>query len=345
MGRKRADADNKLPPGLYLRGQTYYIRFKAQGRWVYERCTGNYLRAARRLAELRDDAERGQLGLPKKVRVTLKDFSERYLEWARQHKRSAKRDEYALRKILPELGHLLLPQVDKVAVQAFLAKRREEVSPATCNRDLALLKGMLSRAVDFGLMETNPLHRVKGFAEPPGRTPNLSADDEARILDASPPWLRELIKATLVTGARLGELTALRWRDIAFDERLILIPDSKNQEPRRVPLPDELYQAIHPRRGVGDGPVFTLPNGRPIPVQTASHAFNRVVKRLKLPLRFHDLRHCTASRLLHRGASIIQLQDLLGHKSAILARRYAHTQMSDLRRLMEDAAGTGNGVQ
>lgn len=329
--RRHANIKLRGKPGR----QRYYVRVKIDG-VDYNRGGFDTLEAAQiALADIRRDAERRELGLPVTTRMTLAAFAEeRYLPWARLHKRpnTVEINELTLeRRILPVFGRMALSDVTAQRVRVYLESRRADVKPATCNRELALLRHMMTRAVAEGLLADNVLLGLKAFPEPPERVPTLSREDEARLLQRLILWARPVVEAALLTGARQGELLALRWRHVDFDGAALVIEDSKNHKPRRVPLHPHLADALRARRGLPDGYVFTMPNGRPIKRYTCSQAFRRAVKREGLPLRFHDLRHVFATRWIAAGGGLLELKEILGHRSMAMVNRYAHVQMDGMR--------------
>jgi integrase len=138
----------------------------------------------------------------------------------------------------------------------------------------------------------------------------------------------------LHTGARANELLQAKWRDIDLERGLWTIPDSKNLSPRTVPLNSELFELLKPLQGLPEAYVVTR-NGKPIPVEDLSKAFKRAVRRVgRGDLRFHDLRHIFASRLLANGASLPEIAALLGHKTLSISARYSHTSPERLRALV-----------
>ncbi len=128
----------------------------------------------------------------------------------------------------------------------------------------------------------------------------------------------------------------------------MVIPDSKTGIPRTVPLHPALLKDLVVRRGRPDAPVFPLDDGRPIDPHTCSQGFRRLVRKLGLPLRFHDLRHVAATRMLARGAGVIQISSLLGHRTLAMTRRYSHVTIPDLRKAIDglpEPVGVANGSQ
>jgi integrase len=339
MSRPKGPA--KLPKNIIRRPgrEGYYIRIMLDGQRIVRGAYSTLDAAQIALGTLRKEAERSDLGLPKRSAMTLQDFAHRcYLPWAKLHKRESswRRDVRTLRaRILPALGALRLSDVNRQRVNAYLRDRLSDVKPATANREAALLRHMMTRAVDEGLLDASPLKGLKLFPESTERSPALSREDEARLLDASQPWLAEVVRAALLTGARQGELLALRWRHVAFDQGLLIVEDSKSGSPRMVPMHPDLAEALRARRGLPEGYLFTLPNGEPLKRHTVSQAFRRACARLGLPLRFHDLRHVAATRMLSSGAGMLQIAAILGHKTLHMVRRYSHVQMADMRAAVE----------
>jgi len=354
---------------VYQRGERWYVRFMHEGQEVRRSAGRSKAAAQLLLAQLRDKAERGTLGRAKRSTDTLESATADYLDWAKAHKRSWKRDELSLRILAPKLGHFKLGDLDKSRIEAYQRDRlREGVTPATCNREIACLRKLLNHAVEVGDLEANPLRGVKMLPEAEARVPVLSVDDERKLLDTAArisPWLAPFLRVALATGARAGELTALLWRHVDFDEGEIVIEQSKGGTPRRVPVSRavlaELKESRRQRERAGDeadaetgvtvsdlerrrkileAPVFTSATGGPVSVWNVSQAFKRLARKIgKGELRLHDLRHVAATKFLGQGrASLPEVATLLGQKTLIMARRYAHATKARLRSIVEDAA-------
>jgi integrase len=161
----------------------------------------------------------------------------------------------------------------------------------------------------------------------------LSDEETEKLLDAckqSPnPQLYVFVATALNTGMRLGEITALEWKDIDFKRGILRVDNkedhhTKNYEPRTIPMNDQLIEVLskHPRRL--DSPyVFARKGGEKF--RKMRRSFENAVKRAGIPhVRFHDLRHTFASHLVMGGVDIRTVQELLGHKDIRVTMRYAH---------------------
>jgi len=348
MGRNRT-VNTRLPANIIKRGKTYCVRVHLDGRDVW-RAAGNSLRGAQALlVKLREESERGKLGMPKRCTVTFREYQKEYLAWAQQHKRSAERDQRSIQQLTGRFGDMRLGEITKERVQAYMRDRKDQVAGPTVNREVACLRKLLSHAVESGQIPSNPLFGIKLFKESPARQPALDHDQEKKLLGAASPWLAWLIRLALHTGCRRGEILALRWRHIDLDGRSITVSDSKSGESRRIPLHPAIFDELKRRRGLPDGPVVAMHNGKVPRDYSVCDAFSRARTKAGIKgLRFHDLRHVFASRLLEAGASLPEIAEFLGHKTLIIARRYAHSswnRMGSLMARMTELDGSGGGTE
>lgn len=157
-----------------------------------------------------------------------------------------------------------------------------------------------------------------------------SASDEGH--DDEVGWLVPLMVVAAYTGLRLGELAALRWRDVDLDGRRLTVryrasSRTKSRRDRVVPLARPAVEAL---RGLGtydrNALVFTGATGGPVNKEYASKSFLRYRRRAKLPeeIHFHSLRHTCASWLVQGGVALVRVKEILGHASIQTTMRYAH---------------------
>ncbi len=221
-------------------------------------------------------------------------------------------------------------------VDRFLKVRRETPTkkktprtPATCNRELGVLKRLLNKAVAWGMAPSNLARGVKPLPEPKGRTRFLSVEKARKLMECSAAHLRPIIMTALETGMRRGELIRLRWEDIDPKNRTIFIPHSKNGRSRYVPMSERLRAVLGrmPRR-LSTIYVFTgKPKiGRPgQPFFDVRTSFESACTRAGIEnFHFHDLRHTAASHMVMKGVDLKTVGDILGHKTAAITERYAH---------------------
>jgi len=296
------NGSRKQRGNIVKRGNSWQVRITVDGKHI-RKSAGHSRDAAKiLLSKLRLQAERGSLGLTTKSKKTVADWSEKYLEWAKVHKKSAWRDEIALSKLLPAFGNLRLTEVNKSRVEAYQKDRGAEVSGPTINREIAILRKLLSHAVDAGELETNPLTRVGMLPESPARQPKLEPDDEQRLLDACPDWLAFLVRLAIKTGCRQGELLNLNWKHIDLAKGALVVENSKSGDSRRVPLHPDIREDLLAKREHPEAWVVVRDDGKRPTRFMVSDQFRRAVDKSGLSgFRFHDLRHVAATRLLATG--------------------------------------------
>ena len=145
---------------------------------------------------------------------------------------------------------------------------------------------------------------------------------------------RELCITALLTGLRLSELLNLRWNDLDFGSKLILIRNTetfttKTRKNRIVPMSDELYRLLKDRKEAirfECEVVFHNKNGGELLYTSVSQKFKKYIRRAGLndKLHFHSLRHSFATALVSAGVSLYAVQKLLGHTTIRTTEIYSH---------------------
>jgi Site-specific recombinase XerD len=157
----------------------------------------------------------------------------------------------------------------------------------------------------------------------------IGADDCVRLLNACDEDFRQLVRAGLLTGARYGELIALKVGNVHLDKRFIQIVEAKGGKPRTITLNAEGIKFFEgATQGKDhDGLVFTRGDGKAWGKSHQTRRFADALERagLSSDFSFHDLRHSFASLLIQVGVPIEVISDLLGHADTrITLRHYAH---------------------
>ena len=269
------------------------------------------------LAELIDRYIRDVLpGKPKSRRTQTQQL----LWWGQQI------GSYILADVTPAL---IAEHRDKLA--RGITIRKGQRSPATVNRYMAALSHAFKIAVqEWGWLDDSPLRQVRKPKEPRGRVRVLSDEERQRLLkvcqESPNPYLYPVVVLALSTGARKMEILSLTWKEVDFGRSVIVIHETKNGEPRGIPLTGRafgLMKNLSRVRRLDSDLIFPGQNPqRPIDIRTA---WETAVKKADIQdIRFHDLRHCAASYLAMNGASLVEIADVLGHKTLQMVKRYAH---------------------
>jgi len=259
-----------------------------------------------------------------------------------------------------------LAQIAPGDVERYQAERIKTCAPATVNREVKFLKRVFNVAVADGLVAANPTNRVKLYRENNERVRFLTADEETKLREAMKPEDWPLVAFAIHTGMRQGEQFELRWSWVDFTTGMLTIPRSKSGKLRRVPMNDTVRALLRelPSRGRSELVFPSKPvehkHGRhkgktvggksPVDARNFLHrAFLPALKRAKIDgMRWHDLRHTFASRLVMAGVDIRTVQELMGHASITMTQRYAHLSPShqlDAVQKLNAPTGTTTGTE
>ena len=182
----------------------------------------------------------------------------------------------------------------------------------------------------------NPVRFVTFLPEDNQRFETLTEAQEAELLLASPPYLRELIVFAINTGLRTSDIFNLQWVEVDIENQRLKKIVKKSDKPLSLPLNDTAFRIIEARRAVQNGPhVFYSPmtGENYISVRGALEA---AVKRAGLPkITWHMFRHTFASRLTRDGEDIVTVKELLGHANIKTTMRYAHSNDEAKRRAVK----------
>jgi len=318
-------------------------------------------------AKIRSDALLGH-AVGRKPRMTLDAALGRYwLEHAAALP-SAQAIDHHSRHLIAGLGAAVsLDAIDNAAVNAYVAKRRGQkrwgkdkrlVSPATVNRELVCLRAVLRLARDGWGVETAPIDwRKHLLIEPRGRTRYLTDDEAESLLAASPPHLRVAIRIAILTGLRKSNLIKLDWSQIRMRERVILVmvkDRAQGGKPLRLPISEALLVDLAALGPKDRGPVLQWQRPgkakdgtphKPRPIQSLRTAFKAACRRAAIAdLRWHDLRHTSASWQVQEGVPLEVVREVLGHADISTTLRYAHHK-DEARRDAMEALGARLGGQ
>lgn len=285
-------------------------------------------------------------------RITLAEYSEQWLTGRRNPRGEPLRPStartyrhYLERHIVPAFGSRSLPSITRADVDGWFADLLPD-RPTLRARTYALLKTIMTSAVDDELIPANPCRVRGGSAAPPKTRPVVLTPAEIRRLADEMP---ERLRLTVLLGAwcqlRSGELLELRRRDV--DARTVRIsrgvtwvqgepivgPPKTDAGVRAVVVPPHVRESLagHLDRfgNAGrDGLLFPASAGvdRQIYGPTFADTFKRAARRAGLPeaLRFHHLRHAGLTMLAQSGATLAELQARAGHSTPGIAMRYQH---------------------
>jgi len=341
------------------RVRAYAGREGGKVRWASKTVIGGKREAQLALAKLVTELESGQvttdhqLSLGELVDRWLTDIAPHRSVWTMHKYR-----EIADRSVKPALGSVKLAKLSPRMIDAFYGRLTARgLSPATVRRQHALIHAALERAVKWGLITGNPADRASPPALIRRDVTAPSVADVQRLIAGAEAEGDEVLATAIalgaVTGARRGELCALRWSDVDWQRGLLRISRSlsvirrnvtdgptKTHQVRQVAMDDatralastRCRQQRHFAEQVGvqlcadpyllsrsaDGSSPCLPDG-------LSHGYERLTKRLGIKGHMHELRHFSATTAIAGGADVRTVAGRLGHADAsVTLRVYAH---------------------
>jgi integrase len=214
--------------------------------------------------------------------------------------------------------------------------------PQTWNRYLSVISCVLQMcAQDWEWMEFNPARRVRREREAPGRVRFLSESEREKLLEvcklSRSPNLYPIVVLALSTGMRRGEMLSLTWDDIDLNTGALILEETKNGERRRVNIRGRALEVLRKH-----AKVRRIDTNLVFPCESTNTAFSldkpwyAALKVAGIPnFRFHDLRHSAASYLAMNGATMLQISEVLGHKTLQMVKRYSHFGESEIADVVE----------
>lgn len=369
-GAKPYEARDSELKGLLLRVQpsghkSYVMEFGRGERRTIGNAAVLTLAQARTVAR-KWAAERDEGKLPPAARgpgkpVTLGAFIEKeYAPWCIANRKAG----HALVAALPALfgdwyGDPLTAVTAWKVEKLRVARLKSGIKPATANRDIDRIKAILSKAVEWGRLESHPLRTVKRHKVDNSRVRYLDADEERRLRDALDArerdarqrrqngnvWLlarhrearrdhgtycdhlQPMVLLALNTGLRRGELFGLEWRDVdlVHDNLTVRAVNAKSARTRHVPLNAEAHAVLKQWKDQGEGAGLVFPGRGGARMTNINKAWAALCEAAQLEdFHFHDCRHHFASKLVMAGVDLNTVRELLGHADIAMTLRYAH---------------------
>jgi len=277
--------------------------------------------------------------------VNLESLEKDYINYVKnisQIRTSDKRVEH-MNTLKAFFGDKELINYTSKDIDDFKSFRLKKVAPATVNRELSTLRHLFNLAKRWKkFFGDNPVSVSGLLREDNLRKRVLSFDEEARLLECSAYHLRPIILTALYTGLRKSEILSLVWKNVDFNNNIIIIPsfNNKSKKEKTVPLSSILRKLLLELKLKNSSvSEYVFLNNRGNNIKSIKTAFNNACRREQIKdFHFHDLRHTAGTRMLEAGVGIVEISEILGHSSIELTRkRYLHPNQS-LRDAVEKLA-------
>ena len=278
---------------------------------------------AKKKAEIAENKFLDKVKMPK---IIFKDFAKEYLEWCRINNKHPQTKEHRVKLLNDHFGEKLLTDISPLDVEKYKMLRKQKVKTETVNKELTILRHMLNKAKEWGLLfKENPCTSVKWFKKAPGRLRFLDREEITRLLYSCEGYLKDMVQIALNTGMRKGEILNLRTEDVDINFSLIHVRDSKTGQGRDIPINSNLLVICERLKKDAKGEYIFENTETGKPFDDVKKSFHSALKKAEINgATFHTLRHTFASHLVMEGVDLPTVASLLGHRDISMTMRYAH---------------------
>jgi integrase len=325
------------------------------------------------------DAQRAALAhkaSPRGGALTVATVIADYIAWLKVHRATGDGAAgIAAVVILPKLGHLKVADLtttklnhwrDALAAQGAIVRSKngaalnhkkapttaeeKRARKATVNRTITILKAALNKAFNDGLIaEDTEWRRFKPFNNVHAARPGyLTIAEAQRLINAAAPDFRNVVHAALLTGARYGELRALRVRD--FHRGKVAIHQSKSGKPRDIVLTDEgikFFTQLTAGRAA-DAPMLIRADGEQWIKNDPGRRMRKACAAANIApaVGIHQLRHTWASHAVMNGMPLLVVARNLGHaNTTMVEKHYGHLATTYIDEQVRAGAPTFGAVE
>jgi len=277
----------------------------------------------------------GLTNVVNKKSIKFEQLIQRYLEHVETYKtfHSHERDVTSAKHLCRFFRGKPINNLTSWQIEKYLSARQKEItiygrppSKASLNREIAMLRHMYNKAIEWNLVSSNPAAKIKSYKEKQKPLVVLTEEDFEGLYNAASEFLKPLLMVAVHTGMRRNEILNLKRSDINLEQGYILIRETKNKEIRTVSISKELSKELKPICDkITDEDAYIFPGKDGNPVKSIKSSFRGAIKRSGIShLRFHDLRHCFGSKLATEGVELPVIKKLMGHKDISTTMRYLH---------------------
>lgn len=335
--------------GVYKRKNMWWIDYyTTKGNRIREPVSSKRKDAEALLEQRKTEIREGEYPiLQKNKKIKFSELAKIYIEdYSIPVKSSYKSDISRIKKLLVYFGDFHLDDISDYNFDEYRKYRTKQkvrgdkkyISPATINRELRLLGGMLNKAEKWYKMKLGP-YNIDLVKEEPKERILANREIHSLITNAQPP-LKYAVLIALNTGMRKGEIMKLEWSDINLEQDLkncfMIVKKTKSKRSRIIPMNNsmvEVFTKLYHKKGK-DRYVFENPDTGEN-YKDFKRSWPSLLKKSKIEdFRFHDLRHTYATKYLLGGGDINTLKEILGHSDISTTGRYLKTPTEYKRKSM-----------
>lgn len=335
--------------GLFKRRgcEVWQMRFFHNGKMIYASSkTKNRRLAQTKLDAIKTEIAQGKFHfVGKENQITFSDYSQLFLEWIKIHRKDStwRRYKSSIAILTPYFGKQKLTKIQKSDLEKYKSSRVPVVEGATINRDLACFKKLFNRAIADGYCQNNPVNGIEFFREPLKAIEYLSEDEASKLIAACDEVpIKSFVILGLNTGMRLEELLSLSWENISFEDRTIVLDETKRGRDDTIPMNETVFELLL-KQAKTSGYVISKSNGERY--KDIRKPWNRILKKSGIKrCTPHILRHTFATTLVREGADLMAVKELGRWSELKLLERYAHVAKDHRTRVIALLDGKFGGV-
>ena len=328
---------------LLKRGRIWYVSYWVEGKQIQRSSKSANIQDAKRMRDqILGQKARGEIGIVAPDQVTCGELLNDLLNHARVNIKASTARIWELvieANIRPFFGAFKASAVTTERLKEYRRKRLGHGrTEATCNRELSILR----TAFHLGRKCTPPkITNIPFFpmvAESAGRQGFLADDEYQQLRDTLPDYLKPLFVCGYFTGVRVGELLALRWDQVDWEQRFITLnaDETKAGFTRAIPVLDgDMIQWLRWSQSNADGCpwIFNRDGSR---IKDFRGAWATACESAGVPdLKFHDLRRTAVRNMRRAGVPQVVRMKISGHRTDSMERRYNIVDVDDVRSARE----------
>ena len=345
---------------VYLRGNTYWIQYRSDGKVYNESAkTDKKMEAIEYLKKKAGEIALGHRPSRDFDKTTFEDLQELYWSnFEKKGKRDKKRAEIAIAHLEKVFKGVKATGITEKAIEKYeLMRLKDETSPTTINRELSVLNSMLHLGVRHKVVSADRMPVIEMHSPSDHRQGFIEREQYEKLLEALPEWLQPVLTFAFQTGWRKQEILGLQWKHIDLKERQIILPGrkSKNGKARPIFADDVVYKVLqgqkqkqieegaesfpfvfHRMRSTGGSRTERKENRHPERIGEFKKVWAKACEKAGLEgLLFHDLRRSGIREMVRSGYSERVAMEISGHKTRIVFDRYNIVSLEDQKAAAE----------
>ena len=276
---------------------------------------------------------------------TFAEALNEYLDVFTSMKRGADNERIIANRLLTETWvHKKLSVLKLKDLTSFRDNRLKTIKPSTFKREWALVKSVIGKADVFDIQIPKKVFAGLELPRVYDREISRISDHDLNTLLAGAKdeqtlnnYLHPLIRFALATAMRRGEILSLEWKDVDLENKRVTVTAEKAKSGYRRVIPVHLndgFAALLELRDVFGDSGFVVKKSD----TAVKSAWKRLQKRTEMKhIRFHDLRHEGISRLHEQGLTLVEVQQISGHRELEMLERYSHASTETIEAKLKGA--------